>query len=191
MSVSVDDDCEEALYLENLFNIKVSNNSSVPSKPVSVPTTKRPGVTCISAAAYDQLKRRLYYGLENGEVNFWTLNLNGAGTSRYVGAHKGPVTQICIPKKQDGELGKAGLLLTGSVDSQIKIWDYKGKVVMDPTVSVQTLYGHSGTITGLAVYSSYILSCSTDGTIKVWRAVEGRGQLMYPWYDLEVRYVKI
>ncbi len=62
----------------------------------------------------------------------------------------------------------------------------QGKVSMEPTVLVQTLHGHSGTITGLFVYSSHILSSSTDGTVRVWRAVEGRAQLLYPWYNLQV-----
>lgn len=53
---------------------------------------------------------------------------------------------------------------------------------------MQTLYGHSGTITGLFTYGPHIVSSSTDKTIKVWRAVEGRAQLVYPWYDLQVRH---
>ena len=54
---------------------------------------------------------------------------------------------------------------------------------------VQTLYGHTGTITGLSVHGRFILSSSTDGTVRAWKEVEGRGQLLYPWYDLQVRAV--
>lgn len=63
----------------------------------------------------------------------------------------------------------------------------QGKVMLDPTVLAQTLHGHSGTITSLVVYADIILSSSTDGTVRSWRAVEGREQLLYPWFDLQVR----
>ncbi|GFH30743.1 outer row dynein assembly protein 16, partial [Haematococcus lacustris] len=39
-----------------------------------------------------------------------------------------------------------------------------------------------GTITGLFCYGHHVISGSTDKTIRVWRAVEGRQQLVYPWY---------
>ena len=34
-----------------------------------------------------------------------------------------------------------GLLLTGSVTGNIKVWDYQGKVTLEPTVMVQVRYG--------------------------------------------------
>lgn len=60
------------------------------------------------------------------------------------------------------------------------------QVNLQPTVTVQTLHGHKGTITGIKVHGDHIMSSSTDGSVRVWRAVEGRGQLMYPWFDLQV-----
>ncbi len=52
--------------------------------------------------------------------------MDGVGTSRYVGSHKGPITAICIPAREGGgALGGAGLIVTGSVDANIKIWDYQ------------------------------------------------------------------
>lgn len=53
-------------------------------------------------------------------------------------------------------------------------------------VCVQTLYGHSGTVTALVILGDYIVSSSTDGSIKMWRQEEGRGQLVYPWFELQV-----
>mmetsp|Transcript_30067 Transcript_30067/g.77977 ORF Transcript_30067/g.77977 Transcript_30067/m.77977 type:complete len:848 (-) Transcript_30067:359-2902(-) len=114
--------------------------------------------------------------------------MTGPGTSRYVGSHKGPVSCICIPPARGIErscLSAGGLFLSGAVGGDIKIWDYQGKVTLEPTVVVQTLHGHSGTITSIFVNSCYILSSSTDGTVRVWKAVEGREQLLYPWYDLQ------
>ena len=51
---------------------------------------------------------------------------------------------------------------------------------------VQTLYGHAGTVTGVFVYGSHIISSSTDKHIKAWKQVEGREHLAYPWFDLQV-----
>jgi WD40 repeat protein len=76
-----------------------------------------------------------------------------------------------------------GVLLTHC----LQIWEYQGRVIQKPTVCVQTLYGHSGTVTGLFVYGPHIVSSSTDKTIKIWKAVDGRQQLVYPWYNLQVR----
>jgi hypothetical protein len=41
-----------------------------------------------------------------------------------------PVTS----RSTDGDLGRAGLIVTGSVDASLKIWDYQGKVMLEPTV---------------------------------------------------------
>ena len=54
----------------------------------------------------------------------------------------------------------------------------------------QTLYGHTGTVTGIFVYGRHILSCSTDRTIRVWAEVEGRKNLAYPWYE-QVRVCEV
>ncbi|KAF5831098.1 WD40-repeat-containing domain protein [Dunaliella salina] len=142
----------------------------------------------ITTIAFCPSKQRLYYGQSNGELSFWSLTVTGHGSSRHVGSHKGPVTCICIPPARGIErscLSAGGLFLSGAVGGDIKIWDYQGKVTLEPTVVVQTLHGHSGTITAIFVNNSYILSSSTDGTVRVWKTVEGRGQLLYPWYDLQ------
>lgn len=59
-------------------------------------------------------------------------------------------------------------------------------MLLDPTVCVQTLYGHSGTVTSLVLLGEYIVSSSTDGCIKLWRQEEGRKELVYPWFELQV-----
>jgi WD40 repeat protein len=53
------------------------------------------------------------------------------------------------------------------------------------TLCVQTIRGHEGTITGLAVHGRLLLSCSTDQTLRVWQMDEGRELLLYPWYSLQ------
>lgn len=178
--VSDDEEAEHALDVRRLYAVPVSATSlgqKEPLKPVLQASRHKEPV--VSVCHYDPDRQRLYYGLDNGAVCFWPITQQACNTSRFVGAHKGPVTAIA--------LGKAGLIVTGSVDFAIKIWDYHGKVILDPTVCVQTLHGHAGTVTALVVLGDYLISSSTDNTIKVWRQEEGRGQLVYPWYELQVR----
>lgn len=195
-----DDEAQEfALEVKKLYTVKVPASSlgqrelstvraGVPASVAGAglqPRGKDPSVTCVH---YDAWKRRLFYGLDSGACCFWNITRLSAGTSRYVGSHKGPVSAICSVRRDDSsDLGRCGLIVTGSVDMSIKLWDYQGKVTLDPTVCVQTLYGHSGTITALVLKGGYILSSSTDKTIRVWRPGPGREQLMYPWYELQVR----
>ncbi|PNW82472.1 hypothetical protein CHLRE_06g280350v5 [Chlamydomonas reinhardtii] len=183
---SDDEEAEIAVDIKRLWDVKIpllSQGQKEPLKAViSAAKNKDPSVVCTH---YDVDRRRFFYGMDNGAVCFWPLDQSRPNTSRFVGAHKGPVSAICTPRKGDGQLGKAGLIVTGSVDSSIKIWDYQGKVILDPTVCVQTLYGHSGTVTALVILGDYIVSSSTDGSIKMWRQEEGRGQLVYPWFELQ------
>ncbi|GLC46623.1 hypothetical protein PLESTB_001224200 [Pleodorina starrii] len=185
---SDDEDAEIAVDIRCLWCSRVpalSMGQKEPLKPALASLrTKDPSIV---ATHYDPHRRRLYYGLDDGAVCFWimTESAPNANASRFVGAHKGPVSAIATPGPGDGDLGKAGLIVSGSVDSSIKIWDYQGKVMLDPTVCVQTLYGHSGTVTALVLLGDYIISSSTDGCIKMWRQEEGRRQLVYPWFELQ------
>ncbi|EFJ40323.1 hypothetical protein VOLCADRAFT_99881 [Volvox carteri f. nagariensis] len=175
-------DDEEA---EIAVDIRCITGQKEPIKPALASVrSKDPSIV---ATHYDPYRRRLYYGLDDGAVCFWimTESTPNSNASRFVGAHKGPVSAICTPRPTDGDLGKGGLIVTGSVDSSIKIWDYQGKVMLEPTVCVQTLYGHSGTVTSLVILGDYIISSSTDGSIKMWRHEEGRRQLVYPWFELQ------
>ena len=188
-----DDEAKDTAYLiSKTYAVKVQS-LSLGQKEFGRPEPKpkqghvfRPSQVTITSQTYDPRKRRIYYGLASGDICFFGLDSSGAGSSRYVGSHKGTVTTICTPRESDGVLGPPGLLLSGSADSTIKIWDYQGRVVLEPTVCVQTLYGHGGTITAVHVHSEYIISSSTDKTVRVWKVVEGRGHLVYPWFDLQV-----
>lgn len=54
------------------------------------------------------------------------------------------------------------LFATGSDDSTIIIWDYKRRA------RISTLAGHTNNITYLGCISNGIVSCSEDGTIRIW-----------------------
>ena len=54
-------------------------NKRIASKPGVTSRSKPPSLTVV---AYDAHRRRLYYGLDNGETAFWVVDGSGAGTSR-------------------------------------------------------------------------------------------------------------
>lgn len=88
------------------------------------------------------------------------------------------------------ELGKDGLLFSGSADRTIKIWDpWGGSEAQLHSRSdhycVQTIHGHSGSVTCVQLMSQQhhgLVSSSLDHTIRTWYPADGRGLLLYPWY---------
>eukprot|EP00798_Chlamydomonas_sp_ICE-L_P028023 gene28023-31124_t len=113
---------------------------------MGVKAPKLPNVTVIS---YCSVKKRLYYGLDNGDVCFWGVTSDGPKASSYVGCHKGsvaPVFALCGLPPREGSWVDRGLLLSGSVDGTIKVWDYQGRLQRDPSVLAQTIYAHSGVL---------------------------------------------
>lgn len=52
---------------------------------------------------------------------------------------------------------------------------------------MQTVFGHEGTVTALAQVGPYLVSGSTDKTVRLWRAGEGRKAAMYPWFEEHAR----
>ncbi|KAK9807011.1 hypothetical protein WJX72_010761 [[Myrmecia] bisecta] len=74
------------------------------------------------------------------------------------------------------------LVLSGSADASIKVWDPHVGVTQGPQCT-QTLVGHGGSVTALVHKAAYIISGSTDRSIRLWRAVEGRRLMAYPWFE--------
>lgn len=72
------------------------------------------------------------------------------------------------------------LLLTGSADRCIKVWDPRKGNPIEPSILVQTLYKHTGTVTALVACGDHIVSGSVDRTVRLWKAVDGCRALMYP-----------
>ncbi|KAL3145424.1 hypothetical protein ABBQ38_001669 [Trebouxia sp. C0009 RCD-2024] len=145
----------------------------------------------LSAVFYLPEKRHLYAGIDTGELRLWDFN---AGSRKQawllVGSHKGSITCVIAVKPASTIDAAAGLVLTGSADSSIKLWDVKLRV-QESHVCVQTLVGHTGTVTSLVQKGACILSSSTDCTIRIWKAVQGRGMLIYPWFEPQAVLVKM
>eukprot|EP01022_Parablepharisma_sp_SALTPOND_P000923 TRINITY_DN105264_c0_g1_i1.p1 TRINITY_DN105264_c0_g1~~TRINITY_DN105264_c0_g1_i1.p1 ORF type:complete len:615 (+),score=41.76 TRINITY_DN105264_c0_g1_i1:86-1846(+) len=91
-------------------------------------------------------------------------------------SHKGPIYSILYETIEDQPL-----LITGSADRTIKMWDvaqYKGDSC------VQTIVGHQGSVIALKYLKSHkvLISSSSDKTIRMWCLDSGRQLFRYPWF---------
>lgn len=155
-------------------------------KPGFAQGVKKVHMPNLSVVSFLPEKRHLYAGIDTGELRLWDFNA-GARKQAWllIGSHKGSITSVLAVKPVSKIDAAAGLVITGSADSNIKLWDVKLRV-QETHVCVQTLVGHTGTVTSLVHKGACILSGSTDCTIRIWKAVEGRGMLTYPWFEPQV-----
>ena len=155
-------------------------------KPGFAQGVKKVHTPNLSVVSFLPEKRHLYAGIDTGELRLWDFNA-GARKQAWllIGSHKGSITSVLAVKPVSKIDAAAGLVITGSADSNIKLWDVKLRV-QETHVCVQTLVGHTGTVTSLVHKGACILSGSTDCTIRIWKAVEGRGMLTYPWFEPQV-----
>ncbi|KAL0022030.1 hypothetical protein WJX77_007822 [Trebouxia sp. C0004] len=145
----------------------------------------------LSAISYLADKRHLYAGIDTGEVRLWDFSV-GARKQAWllIGSHKGSVTSVLAVTSSSRVNAAAGLVLSGSADATIKVWDVKLRV-QETHVCVQTLVGHTGTVSSLVHRGACILSSSTDCTVRIWKAIEGRGMLTYPWFEPQAVLIKM
>jgi len=145
---------------------------------------KRIADTAITCADYEPATQRMYAGTENAELCYWTMkpSFSGVGDRQLVGSHKGPISCMHILKLADGKIG-AGLVLTGSADSSLRVWAPAEARPGKSTCLLQTLVGHGGTVTSICRTNGYIFSGSRDGSCRIWRAAPGREQALYPWFE--------
>ncbi|KAJ1636719.1 WD40-repeat-containing domain protein [Pavlovales sp. CCMP2436] len=115
----------------------------------------------------------LFTGRSDGKIAWWRRR-GGSGraqaedTPMLLEGHLGSIR--CLVAMHLGGMGKEGvLLISGSSDRTIRIWD--PWVRDSKKACVQTLRGHEGTVTALALHQRLLLSCSTDQTLKVCGAV--------------------
>ena len=72
-----------------------------------------------------------------------------------------------------------GLVFSGSGDRTVKAWDLGAENTLN--MLVQTMYGHGGSVTAMAVVGARTLvTAATDGCILVWHPSPGRERFKYP-----------
>lgn len=132
----------------------------------------------------------LYVGMESGKI-FYISIPNGQlpHNIRPVDATKDPGTQHtaevrCLlfanNKKFTGPQCN-GLLFSGSLDRSIKVWGMSGG---NQITAVQTLFGHNSTVTNLVDGTDgSVLSCSEDGTLRVWTPQRGRNMMLHHFFE--------
>ncbi|XP_074648509.1 uncharacterized protein LOC141903979 [Tubulanus polymorphus] len=86
-----------------------------------------------------------------GQVYFWN-KLSGE-IEAAIECHKTAITSLSFSKNR---------FITGSADSSLKEWD------LNTLTCVRYLQGHKGAVKDVQVTDRYIVSCSEDGTIRIW-----------------------
>lgn len=87
--------------------------------------------------------------------------------------HTAAVTSLAV--------AQTGVIFSGSMDATIRVWQtppatYDTYSAYDPSMTLETLIGHTDSIWDVALLPSrdyeegYLVSASADGTIKVWDA---------------------
>ncbi|KAK3282643.1 hypothetical protein CYMTET_9628 [Cymbomonas tetramitiformis] len=130
--------------------------------------------------------RFVFTGREDGSIAVWNLRSERSmSEAKFLHKHKGAVTCLLALEKGAGAT-LSPLLLSGSADSTIKLWD-PSKVTQKGCegACVQTLGGHGGTVTEMTRCGDYLLSASTDRTVRLWRTVHSRVATLYPWFELQ------
>ncbi|RXN20755.1 striatin-3-like protein [Labeo rohita] len=171
-----DDMLESVLGLGDLADLTVSNDEAeysydLPANKDAFRKTWNPKYTLrshfdgVRALAFHPVEPVLVTVSEDHTLKLWNLQ-------KTVPAKNGPVLSLAVTSS--GEQ-----CFSGGIDSTIQWWNIPSSNVdpydtYDPSVLAGTLLGHSDAVWGLA-YSGIknrLLSCSADGTIKLWNPQE-------------------
>ena len=100
----------------------------------------------------------LLTGSEDNTIGIWEKSdFEQYKNISYLKGHRYPIRALCQINKK--------YFASGSFDNRIKIWDFEKKEC------VQTLEGHQSNVICVIKYKSdMLISCSSDKTIKIWKA---------------------
>ncbi|XP_015205639.2 striatin-3 isoform X2 [Lepisosteus oculatus] len=186
-----DDVLESVLGLGDLADLTVSNDADysydMPANKDAFRKTWNPKYTLrshfdgVRALAFHPVEPVLVTASEDHTLKLWnlqktvpakksaSLDVEPIYTFR---AHVGPVLSLAV--SCSGEQ-----CFSGGVDSTIQWWNIPGSNVdpydtYDPSVLMGTLLGHTDAVWGLAFsgIKNRLLSCSADGTIRLWNPPE-------------------
>lgn len=132
----------------------------------------------------------LYLGMESGKVFFLPIpsgqlphNIRPVDITKDAGTqHNAEVNCLLISShKRFTNAQCTGLLFSGSLDRSIKVWAMN---VGNQITPVQTLFGHSSAISKLVDGTDgTILSCSEDGSLRMWSPQRGRNIMLHPFFE--------
>ncbi|PSS24341.1 Zinc finger CCCH domain-containing protein [Actinidia chinensis var. chinensis] len=105
----------------------------------------------------------LFAGTRDGTILAWksSSQTNCPELAASMKGHSGGVVSLVT--------GANNRLYSGSMDHTIRVWD------CNTFECIHTLNGHTDVVMSVLCWDSYLLSCSLDGTIKVWCATEDGG----------------
>ncbi|ESO96474.1 hypothetical protein LOTGIDRAFT_231798 [Lottia gigantea] len=183
-----EDALDAALGLGELAGLTVTNEADPLSYDIAAPKevfrktwnakyTLRSHFDGVRALAFHPVEPVLITGSEDHTLKLWnlqktvpakktaSLDVEPVYTFR---AHVGPV--LCIAISGDGER-----CYSGGMDSTIRCWNIPNSNIdpydsYDPSVLQDTLRAHTDAVWGLSIHSSksQLLSCSADGTVRLW-----------------------
>lgn len=132
----------------------------------------------------------LYLGMETGKVFFLAIasgqlphNIRPVEITKEPGTqHNAEVNCLLFSShKRFTNPQSTGLLFSGSLDRSIKVWSMS---VGNQSTHVQTLFGHSSAITKLVDGTDgTVLSCSEDGSLRMWSPQRGRNIMLHPFFE--------
>ncbi|XP_025103837.1 striatin-3-like isoform X2 [Pomacea canaliculata] len=183
-----DDEFDGALGLGDLAGLTVSNEADPTNYDISAPKevfrktwnakyTLRSHFDGVRALAFHPVEPVLLTASEDNTLKLWnlqktvpakkaaSLDVEPVYTFR---AHVGPVLSLAV--SATGEQ-----CFSGGVDATIRCWNIPSSNIdpydsFDPSVLQSTLVAHTDAVWGLSIHSSkmQLLSCSSDGTVRLW-----------------------
>ncbi|XP_067682540.1 striatin-3-like isoform X6 [Haliotis asinina] len=183
-----EDALDAALGLGELAGLTVTNEADPMSYDISAPKevyrktwnakyTLRSHFDGVRALAFHPVEPVLITASEDHTLKLWnlqktvpakkaaSLDVEPVYTFR---AHVGPV--LCLAVSATGEQ-----CFSGGMDSSIRCWNIPSSNIdpydsFDPSVLSDTLVAHRDAVWGLSIHSSkmQLLSCSADGTVRLW-----------------------
>ncbi|KAG8790119.1 hypothetical protein FRC17_009007, partial [Serendipita sp. 399] len=161
-------------------------------KKWKVRKTLRNHLDAVRALAFHPKEMILASGGDDLTIKIWRMDaaqLASASAGRTIElepqvtlrGHSEPITSIVVAPHR-------GFLYSGSLDSTIRVWlipppQHSTYSPYEPLTTQGELVGHTDAVWGLAVLreGSLLVSCSADGTVKVWDITSTPGALRLTW----------
>ena len=110
----------------------------------------------LNAVVFSADGRTVFAGGDDGKAHIWLLP-DGDGSVRHAELPGHDAWLTCVAISSDGQY-----LLTGGYDGKVRVWE------IGTGTCIETLRGHVGPITSVAVSATKAFTVGGDGTIRVW-----------------------